>query len=267
MTKSKNRFTLTTDAVNSYGFRVLTKGIDLTRFKSNPLMLWMHRRADGSNRNEVLPLGFWDDLQQTSNSITGIPVFDDTDSFASSICNKVENGTIRMASAGFRPVEWSDKPEYKLPGQSGGTLISSQLEEVSLVDIGANADALAVTLYNPNGGIIQLSTLAGISDPFILKLAAKSWDELDRQGGMKELKAASPELYAKKFNENFGHYPAGYNTPANLSLSNGHSPYVLNLASKSWNELDRQGGLKALKQQAPDLYITKFHEQFGHYPN
>jgi hypothetical protein len=268
MKKSSKRFTLTTDAVNSYGFRVLTKGVDLTLFKSNPLMLWMHRRALGGTLNEVLPLGFWDNLQYTEGSITGVPVFDDTDSFATGIYNKVENGTIKMASAGFRPVEWSDKPEYKLPGQSGPTLISSQLEEVSLVDIGANADALAVTLYNNTGGIIQLSTLAGIADPYILKLAAKSWDELDRQGGMKELKAASPDLYAKKFNERFGHYPAGFEALANLSASTGgHSPYVLKLFAKSYYELHHSDGLLQLKNLAPDLYRTKFYEQYGKYPN
>ncbi|MBD1385731.1 hypothetical protein IDJ75_10615 [Mucilaginibacter rigui] len=267
MIKSTKRFILTTDAVNSYSFRVLTAGIDLTQFKSNPLMLWMHRRANGSSRDEVLPLGYWDDLQVTENSISGVPVFDDSDLFAMSIYNKVENGTIKMASAGLKPVEWNDSQQYKLPGQTAATLMRSIMEEVSLCDIGANSDAIAVTLYSNNGGVIQLSTLGALNDPYILKLAAKSWEELDKAGEMKALKAAAPDMYAKKFHERFGKYPDGYTAPANLSMdSNGHTPRALFLAAKSWDELHRSTDLAELKRLSVDLYNHKFYEHFGEMP-
>ena len=36
---------ISTEAVNSYGSRVLTDGIDLSQYERNPVLLWMHRRS------------------------------------------------------------------------------------------------------------------------------------------------------------------------------------------------------------------------------
>ena len=36
---------ISTEAVNSYGSRVLTAGIDLSQYERNPVLLWMHRRS------------------------------------------------------------------------------------------------------------------------------------------------------------------------------------------------------------------------------
>ena len=36
---------ISTEAVNSYGTRVLTDGIDPSQFERNPVLLWMHRRS------------------------------------------------------------------------------------------------------------------------------------------------------------------------------------------------------------------------------
>jgi hypothetical protein len=158
MKRASNRIIITTERVNGYGFRVLTEGVDLSQYDKNPLMLWMHKRGFG----DMLALGNVVELQKEvhatlGNIITGLPMFDDTDEFAMRIYKKFENGTYRMASPGLRPVEWSEDESLILPGQRGATLIKSQLEEVSLCDIGGNDDALQVALYNDSNELIKLN--------------------------------------------------------------------------------------------------------------
>lgn len=73
---------ISTEAVNSYGTRVLTSGIDLEQFKRNPVLLWMHRRAfDGQS----MPIGKIDNLRVEEGKLIGTPVFDQNDDFARKI--------------------------------------------------------------------------------------------------------------------------------------------------------------------------------------
>lgn len=162
MKRATKRIIVTSENVNRYGFRVLTDGIDLAQYENNPICLWMHNRAFGTADKAFLPIGNVIELRkevhpELGKIITGLPVFDDTDEFAMRIYNKYENGTLRMASAGLIPVEWSEDEKYILAGQRAGTLVKSILEEISIVDIGANNDALSVALYNANHELIKLS--------------------------------------------------------------------------------------------------------------
>jgi hypothetical protein len=112
----------------------------------------MHQRPTGKSKDEVLPLGNCEELELKDGKLFGRPCFDPGDVFALQIYNKVENGTIRMASAGLVPLEW------KLDDMSGELWLErSRLVEVSLADIGANPEALAVSLYDENEELIQLS--------------------------------------------------------------------------------------------------------------
>ncbi|MGJ1287597.1 hypothetical protein [Sphingobacterium sp. UBA6308] len=163
MKKATNRIVIVSENVNRYGFRALVKGVDLTQYEKNPILLWMHNRAVGGKENVFLPLGNVIDLRIEEIDgiglcITGLPVFDDTDEFAMKIFNKFENGTIRMASAGLIPIEWSDDADLVAHGQRAATLIRSWLEEVSIVDIGADNNALSIALYDTNHNRIELSS-------------------------------------------------------------------------------------------------------------
>jgi len=130
---------ISTEAVNSYGTRVLTSGIDLEQFKRNPVLLWMHRRAfDGQS----MPIGKIDNLRVEEGKLIGTPVFDQNDDFARKIESKWESGFLRMASAGLEPQETSPDPALVLPGQTRETVTRCKLVEVSIVDIGSNDDAL-----------------------------------------------------------------------------------------------------------------------------
>ena len=151
---------ISTSAVNSYGSRVLTSGIDFEQYKRNPVLLWMHRRGD----REDVPIGRMEDIHLEGDKLIGTPVFDRSDEFAKKIADKWDNDFLRMASAGLSIVELSDDPSLVLPGQTRMTITRSKLEEVSIVDIGANDDAMAVSLYTAGGEVLSLSQMELASD-------------------------------------------------------------------------------------------------------
>lgn len=143
---------ISTEAVNSYGTRVLTSGIDLSQYERNPVLLWMHRR---SWEPGAMPIGRIENLRIEGDRLIGTPVFDHADDFAKQIESKWENGFLRMASAALEPLETSDDPALVLPGQTRATVIRSKLVEVSIVDIGGNDEALQ--LYGEEGKLLKLA--------------------------------------------------------------------------------------------------------------
>ncbi len=137
---------ISTSNLNSYGSRVLTSGLDISQYERNPILLWMHRRCFNG---ETLPIGTVENLRVDGDKLIGTPVFDMEDEFAAKIARKWERGVLRMVSAGVAIKEVSNAPEHLLHGQTRATIIRSTLDEVSIVDIGSNAEALQ--LYNTSG--------------------------------------------------------------------------------------------------------------------
>lgn len=135
---------ISTSRLNCYGFRVLTKGIDTSQYKRNPILLWNHNRPWRGTEDEVLPIGRMENLRVDGDRLIGTPVFDTSDEFARRIADKFGAGFLRMASAGLNIVETSTDEAMLLPGQSRPTAVKSKLVEVSIVDIGANDDAVAL---------------------------------------------------------------------------------------------------------------------------
>ncbi len=135
---------INTSRLNSYGFRVLTEGIDLSQYEKNPVLLWMHTRPFRGTTDEVLPLGRMENLRVEGDQLIGTPVFDMNDEFARKVADKWEQGILKMVSAGLVVLEESNAPEHIVEGQRYATVTRSKLREVSIVDIGANDDALAL---------------------------------------------------------------------------------------------------------------------------
>ncbi|MBC7399839.1 MAG: hypothetical protein H7289_07815 [Mucilaginibacter sp.] len=156
MPKSTKRFTISDDRLNSHGFRMLTDGADISDFIANPIMYWMHVYPTGGKPDELLPIGFWEDIEQKDGKITAVPNFDDGDTFAMKIYGKVEHGTLRACSAGAEPKPngLSVNPADMLPGQTLPTFTSWWLREASICDRGSNAGAVALRV---NGKMVQLS--------------------------------------------------------------------------------------------------------------
>ena len=133
------RFVLSDESVNRYGFRVITKGIDIKDFLKNPVMLYMHNRS-------ILPIGKWEDVQVEDTRLTAEAVFDEADEFALKIKSKVDQGILSACSASLAPLECSDSPKMWLPGQTMPTVTKCNLREASVVDIPGNASALKLLL-------------------------------------------------------------------------------------------------------------------------
>lgn len=145
---------ISTSALNSYGSRVLTAGINIKQYKKNPIVLFMHNRPWRGTTDEYLPIGKIENLRVEDDKLLGDIVFDEEDEFAAKIQKKFEKGFLNMVSAGLDIIELSDDPAYLLPGQTRLTIKKSKLREVSVVDIGSNDEALR--LYD-NNKIIELS--------------------------------------------------------------------------------------------------------------
>lgn len=134
---------ISSSRLNCYGTRVLTTGIDIEQYKKNPILLYMHRRGGRGD----MPIGRMENLRIEGDFLYGTPVFDGDSDDEKMIAQKWERGTLRMLSAGISIIEWSDDPQYLVQGQTRPTILRSKLEEVSIVDIGANDDALQCALY------------------------------------------------------------------------------------------------------------------------
>lgn len=140
----ERKVVISTSGLNSYGFRVLTSGIDIRQYQRNPILLWMHNRPYMGTKNEVLPIGTVKDIQVDGDRLTGTLMFDEKDEFAKQIQDKWDAGILKMVSAGLDVIERSSDPSVLLPGQTRETVTKSKLVEVSVVDIGANDEALAL---------------------------------------------------------------------------------------------------------------------------
>jgi HK97 family phage prohead protease len=156
------RIVISDESINSYGFWVVTNGIELEAFLKNPVMLWNHSRVGLGMVNDQLPIGYWKDLRVENGVLTGEPVFDETDEFAVKIKKKYEAGVLNACSMGFVPLEWSDAPEMLKEGQKVATVTRCRLMEISICDIPSNANA-TVVLYDENSKTINLSDLPNMA--------------------------------------------------------------------------------------------------------
>lgn len=133
MSKKKNKHFVFNDEnqQNSYGFYILTGGIDTTRFEKNPVMLDSHYNST----NAVL--GAWEELQKENGQLKGVPKFDTEDTDTQKIAGKVERGIIKGCSMGiiFNPNDLK-----MIDGKL--TLTKCELLECSIVAVPSNANAI-----------------------------------------------------------------------------------------------------------------------------
>jgi hypothetical protein len=149
MPLSTKKFVIVSSQVNNYGYRYDTAGMDISQYKKNPVLLYMHERGKviGHMQNVTL---------ESNGDITGYPFFSDNNPFAMEKYHQVEEGSLRMCSSGVQPFEISDDPELLFPGQTLATVVTSKLKEASIVDIGADDNALALYF---KGQVLQLSDI------------------------------------------------------------------------------------------------------------
>lgn len=130
------RVRLTDDSLNSHGSRVLTAGVDVAQYERNPVLLYMHERGK--------VIGYMKDIEVKDGEITGEPVFDCATELSRQCEKQWEIGSLRMVSIGIDVLELSEAPEHLVAGQTCPTITKSKIFETSIVDIGANDNAIVM---------------------------------------------------------------------------------------------------------------------------
>ena len=130
------RVRISNDSLNSYGFRVLTSGMDVTQYNRNPVLLYMHERGN--------VVGYVKDLKVENNEVTGELMFDCASELSQRCKKQFEFGSLRMVSAGLDILETSEDASMLVQGQTRPTITKSKLFEVSVADVGANDDAIVL---------------------------------------------------------------------------------------------------------------------------
>lgn len=130
------RVRISNDRLNSYGFRVLTSGMDVGQYNRNPVLLYMHERGN--------VVGYVKDLKVENDEVTGELMFDRASELSKRCEKQFEFGSLRMVSAGLEIIETSEDPAVLVAGQTRPTITKSRLFEVSVADVGANDDAIVL---------------------------------------------------------------------------------------------------------------------------
>lgn len=141
-------FVLSTERMNSHGFKVRTIGIQLPADRTC-IMLWNHFRATNGHKEDVLPLGRWINLRIEDDRLLGDPEFDMDDAFAAQIAGKVEKEIITECSAGLFPLKWESQGDEFW-------LMDSIIREASIATVASNEDAVA--LYDAQENLLDLNT-------------------------------------------------------------------------------------------------------------
>ncbi|MCK8143201.1 caudovirus prohead protease [Flavobacterium sp. I-SCBP12n] len=127
---------------NSYGFRILTAGISLKRFKNNPVMLDQHYNSTSA------VLGLWENMTVDKTLLLGEPVFDVEDEAALRISGKVERNIIKSCSMGIT----FKREDLKIIGEEL-IMTKCELYECSIVAVPSNANS--IRLYADGGELLK----------------------------------------------------------------------------------------------------------------
>lgn len=163
--KIDKEFLLTDNTVNCYGFRLLSEGFLLDRFKP-AIGYLMHKRDNGVAVK-------WEDFRWDGDKLYAKPVVN-TSRFPD-LVDEIEAGFYDAASVGhIVALEWSDDTSMKLEGQTGITVTKWFCRESSIVDIPGNFNALG-QLYDDNDKMLM-----DLSDNKINNIPKNQTEKMDK---------------------------------------------------------------------------------------
>lgn len=128
--------------VNNHGFRIQLSGLNLDRFKQNPVMLYQH------DMERVI--GRWENIRIEDNKLLAEAVFDTGDTLGAEVARKVEEGFIKGCSLGLIIEEMVQVGEEWMA-------IRGEVYEASVVSI--PSDAGAVVLYDEKRQVLSAEAL------------------------------------------------------------------------------------------------------------
>lgn len=131
------RILITTGSVDREGDRVLPDGVVLDNYKRNPVVMWLHDYT-GRTASQGIPIGRTHTLELAEDGQGIVAEFEflQGDEFAERVKNAWDQGFLRTASIGFRPIR-SVENEF-----GGRDFQQWELLEWSLVPIPMNQDAV-----------------------------------------------------------------------------------------------------------------------------
>lgn len=176
-------FVLSDESVNSHGTWVKTSGINLERFKKNPVMLWSHDSA-------FPPIGKWENIRIEGDKLLADAVFDDGDALAQAYKRKVESGLLKACSIGFYAKKFSSDVADIKPGQRFETIVEAELIECSLCSVGSNENAMV--LMNAEGERLEMNERGFVA------LGMRLIENNDIDNSMEELTQLKADLQAKE---------------------------------------------------------------------
>jgi hypothetical protein len=145
----KNReaeFVISTEAVDSYDTVFKMDGWDLIRYQKNPIVAYGHRTWS-DNPDMILGTS---EVRKEENQLVAIVRFEsaDVNPMAEKVWQKVQAGTLRMASIGANPIE--GRMGIAADGENPGVLYFTRTEllEWSIVPLGSNPEALKRSVEN-----------------------------------------------------------------------------------------------------------------------
>lgn len=275
-----------TSKTNSHGFRIAMEGMDTSRFRENPVMLYRH------NDDDVI--GRWHNLRVDDGRLLADAEFDQDDELAAKVAGKVERGFIKGCSMGIRIKDMQETAD-------GWIATKSELMEASVCSI--PSDAGAVTLYDIDRRQLTIDEVKlqfSINDKKLTKeemevnnenlaqeLAAKDNEiaalkaqlaeqkekEIDSflSAAVKEGKITeeSKSGYALLAADNFdtvkkvidGKMAEPEDKKVSLAAMVGKQASKYD--GKTWDELDRAGMLAALRAEVPEKYAELYKQKFN----
>lgn len=136
----KHTFVISSRAVDSYGTSLNPKGWKLDRYIQNPVVAYNHMTGWNNPDYIIGTSRVWMEGEQLLGEVMYEP--EDINPLAEKIRKKVGHGTLRMASVGFQVMEYHWGREKD--GEDPDVVYFDEMElfEWSIVDIGANPEAL-----------------------------------------------------------------------------------------------------------------------------
>lgn len=300
--KTKNAMDLRTfilsdgNSINSHGFRISLEGMNLERFRKNPVMLFNH--------NTDQPIGRWVNLRLEDGRLLAEADIDEDDELGKRIARKIARGYLRGCSVGIhiRSIE----------SGSGGTIATeTELLEASIVAVPSDTNAIALydeadqptTLeavklkFNPKQKK-QMNEQVELTDATMVALGLEAdctAEAIEQAVACKDRRIA--ELTAaleahqradleRMVDQAIAERKIGaderdtylslaekdsHGVSLILSKMRGVEPVKAQLNTKAiaskyegrtWDELDRAGLLASLRAEAPDMYQTLYNEKF-----
>lgn len=150
--------TVSTSSPDRDGDRIFPSGLNATAYLRNPALMWSH---GGAEKYAAIPIGTVTAIETTSTGIRASWRWLADDPLADRVRNAWQQGVIRAASIGFKPIE-------RTPNEHGGFDITKfELLEISLCAIPTNAEAVralkALGLFGPDRFVRERSPSLAIT--------------------------------------------------------------------------------------------------------